>query len=337
MRNILYIGNKLEKHGFTPTSADSLPGKLKTENIDFRVFSDKKNIILRFIEMVYAIFRYRKWSDLILIDTYSTKNFWYAVCCGWLAKRLKLPYIFILHGGNLPGRLSNSSENVLNVFRKANCNVAPSFYIQQQLNQFKFQNMRVIPNSVILDYYPFKIRKEAKPKLLWLRAFDETYNPQMAVSVFEELIRTFPESELIMVGPDKDGSFQKIKNYILEKKLNIRLTGKLRRKEWIELSNSLSLFINTSRIDNLPVSVLEAMALGMPVISTNVGGMSFLIEDRANGLLVGDEDAKAMLEKITELIHDQELCSTLSIKGRKTVEESFSWEKVKKLWVALLH
>ena len=80
-----------------------------------------------------------------------------------------------------------------------------------------------------------------------------------------------------MVGPDKDGSLEKTKQYAKEKGVlhRVRFTGGLSKTEWIELSKDYNIFINTTNVDNTPVSVMEAMALGFPVISTNVGGVPF--------------------------------------------------------------
>ena len=78
----------------------------------------------------------------------------------------------------------------------------------------------------------------------------------------------------------KDGSMEACKEYAAEEKLPVKFTGKLEKNEWIKISADAGIFINTSNIDNTPVSLMEAMALGLPVVSTNVGGIPYLIEDR---------------------------------------------------------
>ena len=107
-----------------------------------------------------------------------------------------------------------------------------------------------------------------------------------------------------MVGPDRDNYIKEIKS--LAKKLNVKVnfTGLLSKEEWISLSENYNIFINTANFDNMPVSVLEAMALGLPVVSTNVGGISFLLEDRKNALLVDKNDHKAMSSCIIELMNN---------------------------------
>ena len=85
------------------------------------------------------------------------------------------------------------------------------------------------------------------------------------------------DATLAMIGPDVDGSLTKVKDLARKKNLDVNFTGKLSKPEWINYSKDFNVFINTTNFDNTPVSVIEAMALGLPVVSTNVGGMPFLI------------------------------------------------------------
>jgi glycosyltransferase involved in cell wall biosynthesis len=95
-------------------------------------------------------------------------------------------------------------------------------------------------------------------------------------------------------------------------------------------------FINTTNFDNTPVSVIEAMALGLPIVSTNVGGMPFLIEDRKQGLLVPPNDVTAMVNAILQLFDSPELRGLLIAHARQHVEH-FDWHTVKSLWDAVIH
>ena len=83
------------------------------------------------------------------------------------------------------------------------------------------------------------------------------------------------------------------------------------------------------------MSVIEAMALGLPVVSTNVGGIPYLISNEENGLLVEPGDAEAMANAIIRLIENPELAENLSNKGRLKAEK-FNWPEVKELWLELL-
>jgi glycosyltransferase involved in cell wall biosynthesis len=109
----------------------------------------------------------------------------------------------------------------------------------------------------------------------------------------------------------------------------------LSKSEWITLSNQHDIFINTTNFDNLPVSVIEAMALGMPIISTDVGGLSYLIEHSENGLLVPPENLDAFVNTIHKLIKEPETVVGLSKKAR-AYSRQFDWMQVKGLWMMAL-
>ncbi len=91
----------------------------------------------------------------------------------------------------------------------------------------------------------------------------------------------------------------------------------------------------TTIFDNTPVSVIEAMALGLPVVGTNVGGIPYLVEDGKSGLLVPKGDAKAMCQAIKKLLSDNVWASTRSENARKKAEQ-FDWEVIKLKWIELL-
>ena len=84
----------------------------------------------------------------------------------------------------------------------------------------------------------------------------------------------------------------------------VKFMGYLRKFEWLEITRDHDIFINTSTIDNMPVSILEMMALGLPIISTNVGGIPFILKGKKNSLLVDNNDCKSMASSIKYLINE---------------------------------
>jgi glycosyltransferase involved in cell wall biosynthesis len=196
-------------------------------------------------------------------------------------------------------------------------------------------NVICIPNSINLADYTFKERSFFAPNILWVRAFAAIYNPKMAIDVLYLLQKKHPEATLTMVGPDKDGSLETTKKYANQLKLNVTFTGKLSKNEWIDLSKNHDIFINTTHFDNTPVSVLEAMALGLPVISTNVGGLPFLLTSQKNAYLVNDNDAKEMVAQIETIIHFPNQTHEI-VTNAKSVVSNMDWEVVKNQWLNLL-
>ncbi|HET8886395.1 MAG TPA: glycosyltransferase family 4 protein [Salinimicrobium sp.] len=334
-RKIIYIGNKLAAKGATVTSIETLGEFLRSENVEVITASDKRNKILRLLDMLKTVYSNSKKADFVLIDTYSTSNFWYAFLIAKLCKNLSINYIPILRGGNLPHRLKISPRASHFIFRNAQVNIAPSGFLMEEFSKAGFSNLKFIPNSIDLQHYKFKMRENIKPKLLWVRAFSEVYNPILAIKIFESLRKTHSEAELCMVGPTKDDSFLECKNYAESNNLPVTFTGKLDKSEWIKLSESYDIFLNTTNYDNTPVSVIEAMALGMPVISTDVGGIPYLLTDKHDALLVSPRSLKDFVDKIHFILKSPENALQMTHNARQKAE-SFDWKVVKEDWMQII-
>lgn len=313
----------------------SLGDLLSQEGYTMTYASPYSNKVLRLGHMLYVLWMQRRPTDYVLIDTYSTQNFYYAVLVSRLCLWLKLPYVPILHGGNLPQRLEQSPKLSQALFHKALVNVSPSLFLKQTFNSQGYDKVVHIPNTLSIKEYSFKQRPIKTIKLLWLRSFSKIYNPMLAINVLKELKDKGVEAELIMIGPDTDGSLKQLIAFSQNHDLKVRFTGKLSKKEWITQSESYNIFINTSDFDNTPVSVMEAMALGLPIVSTNVGGMPYLIKHEKEGLLVNPDDVETMTRAIIKLYQDPGLVEALTRNARQKVEQ-FDWEVVKHQWFEVL-
>lgn len=333
-KNILYIGNDRVIHKDYHDAMQTLYGLLKQNGYVITKSSAKKNSFLRLLDMCGAILNNRKKVDIVLIDTFSTLNFYYALITSQLCRLLGIPYICILHGGNLPNRLSTSTFLSNLIFKHAAKNVSPSKYLQKAFLNAGYA-CELIPNSINLEDYHFIERVEVRPKLLYVRAFAKIYNPKMAVDVLQQLKHHYPTASLCMVGPDRDGSLKEVKEYIQSKMLedSIIIKGALKREEWHQLSTQYDLFINTSNFDNQPVSIIEALALGLRVISTNVGGIPYLIRDKSDGLLVDAGDVQAMTQAVMDSIKGK--YPDMSKNMRVTIQE-YDNNQVAKKWKTLI-
>ncbi|WP_313803888.1 glycosyltransferase family 4 protein [Flavobacterium sp.] len=332
---LLYIGNKLSTHGLNKTSIETLGAFLKTEGFVVHYSSSKKNLFFRILDMLFNVCKYSRKTDYVLIDTYSTSAFWYAFMVSQLCRVLHVKYIPILRGGDLPNRLKVSPMFCNLLFKNAYKNIAPSHYLLTEFEKAGYTNLAYIPNTIEIQNYNLRQRSVIQPKIIWVRAFAEIYNPKMAVDVLHQIKTYYPNAELCMVGPDKDGSGAATQGYAKSLGLDVRFTGQLSKKEWTTLANDYDIFINTTHFDNTPVSVMEAMALGLPVVSTNVGGIPYLLNHNENALLVADDNVCEMVKAVSLLLEDTVLTDKLSKAGRAKAE-SWDWQTVKKDWIALL-
>ena len=159
----------------------------------------------------------------------------------------------------------------------------------------------------------------------------------MAISVLDKLKKQYPDASLTLVGPFepeyKNQLDAKIKIRGLEKQ--VTFTGLLSNSKWVSLAATHNIFINTTTLDNAPVSVMEAAALGLPVVSTNVGGIPYLMEDEKEILLVNAGDAEAMNKQITRLMQSPDLYNNIVAHARNRAEKNM-WPRVQPLWDKLL-
>ena len=334
-KSILYIGNNINysqnKH---LTTMEKLSNSLEKEGYHVQKVSQKVHKFSRLFEMIFSVIKHKNAVDYILIDTYSTFNFYYAFVISQLARFYKIKYIPILHGGNLPKRLLNSKKKSDLLFKNSYKNIAPSNYLKSEFEK-KGYKVELIPNIISIEDYHFKEREIIQPKLLYVRAFASIYNPTLAIKVLKEVQKKYPKANLCMIGPDRDGTLSEVKELISKYKLenSVEITGVLSKEKWHKKSEDFDIFINTTNIDNTPISVIEAMALGLPIVSTDVGGIPYLIKDGNNGLLVEKDNVDKMVKAICNLIDKTQ--TQMILNARKTAE-SFSWEVVKHKWFKIL-
>lgn len=336
MKNVLYIGNKLVNKRSNVSSISVLGPLLESEGFKLVYASSYNNKIIRLLDMLWTCFKRRKWADVVIIDTYSTWNFYYALFVSQVCRLLKLKYIPSLNGGNLPQRLKGNPTLCRAIFEHAYKLVSPSLYLKEAFDGYGYQKVYYIPNSLELEQYVFQEKELQEVRLLWVRSFSKIYNPELAIKILKALQDEGLKASLCMVGPDADGSMQRVKELATNLNVTVRITGKLPKKDWIALANEYNIFINTTNFDNMPVSVIESMALGLPVVSTNVGGLPYLIQQEKEGLLVPPDNVEAFVVAIKQLMNYPIASRTMAFNARKKVE-AFDWDVVKYQWLELLH
>ena len=161
---ILYIGNDLTVKTNYNSSMHTLIHYLTDSGVKVFRASSKSNKILRLLDMLSKVLKYRTEINCILIDTFSTTNFYYALIVSQLARILRIKYIPILHGGNLPNRLKRNKILSKIIFNYSYVNVAPSNYLKFEFEKYGYV-VEYIPNILNVRSYEFKLRTNISPKL----------------------------------------------------------------------------------------------------------------------------------------------------------------------------
>lgn len=336
-RRVLIVGNFLSSSGMNKSVCEELAIRLPERGWPVITTSSRSNRFLRLFDMLWTAWRARKQYDVAQIDVFSGPSFLWAEAAAWLLRRLKKPYILTLHGGNLPEFSRRWQGRVRRLLPSAAAVTTPSRYLQEQMAAYR-ESLILLPNPLDIAAYPAVERLAPRLCLVWLRAFHEIYNPRLAARVTALLKTDFPDIQLTMVGPDKgDGSFAAFNATVHELGLDghVRCAGGVPKRDVPTWMNTGDIFLNTTNVDNTPVSVIEAMACGLCVVSTNVGGIPYLLDDGHDALLVPPDDPQAMADAIRRILTEPELAACLSRNARAKAEQ-FDWSMVLPQWEELL-
>lgn len=336
-KSILMVGNYLADRQHNQNAWQDLAFHLETAGYQVITTSHLQNKLLRLLEMLSTIWSRRNQYELAQIDVFSGPAFLWAFLSGKLLKRIKKPFILTLHGGNLPEFSKQHPGKVRWLLSQAEAVTVPSQYLQAAMQPYR-NDLQLIPNALEISKYPFIERSDPQPTLVWLRAFHEIYHPEMAIEVLEGLLDEFPKIKLTMVGPDKgDGSLQKTLDLAVQFNLqdHVSFPGATSKSDVPARLNEGDIFLNTTNFDNTPISVMEAMACGLCIVSTNVGGLPYLLEDGVDALLVPPNNPDAMAAAVKRILTEPGLAGRLSTNARKKAEQ-FDWSIILPQWENLI-
>lgn len=182
-----------------------------------------------------------------------------------------------------------------------------------------------IPNSIKNSDYELLSRQYKKKELVigTVANFKPQKNPFMWAEVANKTVDIFPEVSFIYIG---DGPLKKKTEELIGKNERIKLVSW--KKNIPKILQKIDIFFLPSRWEGLPRTVLEAMASGIPVVASSVDGTSEAVLDSVTGYLVAPDDLNGYVQKLVELIQDENKRETMGIEGRKRVEKYFSYKRM---------
>jgi glycosyltransferase involved in cell wall biosynthesis len=308
------------------------------ESAGWQVFraSTHASPIRKLADMLGAVWRHRASYAVAHLDVFSGQAFLWADACSILLRILGKPFVATLHGGNLPDFSSRNPGRMTRFLRRAARVTAPSQYLRDQMRGYR-ADISDIPNPVDISSYRYRERKAATPSIIWVRSIHRIYDPILAVDACAALRSEFPSLRLWMLGPDKsDGSLQLLRERVEHHGMRdqVEIVGGVPKESVPEWLDRADVFLNTTTIDNTPVSVIEAMASGLCIVSTDVGGIPYLLRDGENAVLVPQGDSEAMAGAIRTILRDSALAAALSQRAR-AASLPFDWIRVRETWAEL--
>src|SRR3989454_3564516 len=243
-------------------------------------------------------------------------------------KRVVLHY----HSGEASDHLSRWGVLVHPWLRLVDEIVVPSEYLRGVFARHGYR-VRVIPNVVDTSCFRYRERTLLRPQLLSTRNLEPYYRVDNTLEAFALLRARYPAATLTVAGYGREeGRLRWLATALGAD--GIRFVGRIEPRAMPDLCDQADVFVNSSVVDNQPVSVLEAFAAGLPAVSTGAGDIAAMVRDGETGLLVPPGDPAAMAKAVATLLEDPERARRMARHARREAEKH-TWAQVREAWAAV--
>jgi glycosyltransferase involved in cell wall biosynthesis len=241
-------------------------------------------------------------------------------------KRVLLNY----HSGEAEDHLRRWHRTTIPTIRLADLVIVPSEYLVRVFADFGL-TARAIFNLIDTSKFVFRPRDTIRPLFLSNRNFETHYGVDRVLRAMEIIQKKFPEARLTLAGEGSQRpSLEALANDLrLE---NTSFVGQIDPEKIVELYDQTDIYLNGSEIDNQPLSILEAFACGLPIVTTDAGGIPYIVHDGDTGFVVPRGDYRQLAARAISLLEDPQLARRFATRGHEECRK-YSWEAVRALWL----
>jgi glycosyltransferase involved in cell wall biosynthesis len=247
-----------------------------------------------------------------------------------IARLLGKPVIVNYRSGEASDHLRRS-RLARTVLRRVDLNIVPSRYLHGVFASFGIPS-RIVANTIDLARFTYRERTPLRPRLLSTRNFEGLYNVACTIRAFRRIQDRHPDASLTLVGSGSEEPRLRALAAALALR-NVSFVGAVPPADIARYYADADLYVQTPSIDNMPGSIVEAFASGLPVVATDVGGVSAILTDGVHGLLAPDDDDEAIAERVCRLLDRPDYARGLAAAARETCE-SYRWPVVREGWLA---
>jgi glycosyltransferase involved in cell wall biosynthesis len=261
-----------------------------------------------------------------------TSSFWgytlWIIPAIWISRFRGRKIVVNYRDGQAEQHLQNWSSAVPTL-RRANAIVVPSRYLVDVFGKFGL-HADVIPNTIDVSAFRYRERKSVRPIFLTNRGFEALYNVDCVLRAFRLIQDRYPEARFIVAN---DGPLRSDLQALADTlKLNATFTGAVSQSRMAELYDEADIYVMSPLIDNMPGTVLECFASGLPVVSTAAGGVPYVAEHERNALLVPPGSPEALSQACLRLLAEPNLARNLSRRAFEDCVERYSVAAVRDQW-----
>ncbi len=254
----------------------------------------------------------------------------------WMAHLRKVPVVVNYRGGEADTFFSKSIAWVRPSLRRVSKVVVPSGFLEHVFSRFDVASA-VVPNIIDLERFcctEKRVLNKRSPHLIVCRNLEAIYDVGTAIRAFSSIVAAHPKARLTIAGegPERSALEQQVREIGIEP--SVTFTGRLDPEKMASLYKSADIMLNTSRVDNMPNALLEAMSAGVPIVSTDAGGIPYMVEDGETALLRPIGDWQGIADAGLMLLEQDAVYQRLSEQGAEDVSR-YRWESVQPMWMAI--
>lgn len=271
-------------------------------------------------------------ADVVHIFSASYSSFLLAPLPAiFVARALGRPVVLNYHSGEAADHLRRSAI-ARAMLARVECNVVPSQFLAEVFARFGLP-ATVVPNIIDLDQFAFRERRPLRPRFLSTRNLNYPYNVAGTLRAFRAIQDRRPDASLTVVGSGADEPA--LRQLAVELRLgNVRFLGRIPPDAIAGIYADHDIYIQTPEIDNMPLSVIEAFASGLPVVSTDAGGMSAILRHGRHGLLAPINDHEAVARQALRLLDAPDVARQFACEAYSTCA-SYTWKAAREQWVSV--
>lgn len=234
------------------------------------------------------------------------------------------------HSGEASDHLQRWSRTAIPAIRMVDEVIVPSDYLVKVFAEFGLV-AKPIYNIIDTSVFRFRVREPLQPRFFSNRNFESHYGVDVVLKAFGIVQQVVPEASLVVVGDGSQRDY--LRQLAAELQLrNVEFTGRVEHEHAASLYDNSDIFMNGSSIDNQPLSILEAFACGLPVVTTNAGGIPFMVDHEVNALVSATGNEKELAANCLRLLNDPALAARL-IENGLTECEKYDWKSLHQQWV----
>ena len=313
--------------GFLPINP-RLPGILRT----LQKIKYVRTVVTSIAYLATLLARVRKYD---IVHTFSASYFSFVLAptpALLVARLYRRKVLLNYHSGEAEDHLARWTRSAIPTMRLAHEIAVPSEYLVRVFAHHGLQ-ARAIFNIIGTETFRFRERRPLRPIFLANRNLESHYGVDHVLRAFAIIQQSVPEAHLTVAG---DGSQRRALEQ-LASELDLRhveFTGQIDQAKVFAQYDAADIYLNGSAIDNQPLSLLEAFACGLPVVTTNAGGIPDIVTHEQTGLLVQGGDYEALARAALRLLQDPALVECVTSQALAKCQR-YSWEAVRDQWLQL--